>query len=94
MWVCTSPWCAVRVKEMGTTVHIDNVTINTHVAAKPLFLSVQQAAVETCYSESYVRKLIHDGQLPHFKGEGNNGRVLIKTDELLAFMETRRVVRG
>ena len=78
--------------EMETTVHIDSVTIHTHVAGKPLFLSVQQAAVETGYSESYLRKLLKDGHLPHFKGDGTNGRVLIRTDELLAFMETRRVV--
>ncbi len=77
---------------METTVHIDQVTIHTQVAGKPLFLSVAQATVETGYSESYVRKLLHDGLLPHFKGEGNNGRVLIRTDELLAFMETRRVM--
>jgi excisionase family DNA binding protein len=77
---------------METTVHIESVTIHTQVVGKPLFLSVAQAAAETGYSESYVRKLIHDGLLPHFKGEGNNGRVLIRTDELLAFMETRRVI--
>ncbi len=76
---------------MDTTVHIDNVTIHTQIAGKPLFLSVAQAAVETGYSESYIRKLLRDGLLPHFKGEGNNGRVLIRTDELLAFMESRRV---
>ena len=77
---------------MDTTVHIDNVTINTQVAGKPLFLTVQQASGETGYSESYLRKLISKGELPHFKGEGTNGRVLIRTDELLAFMETRRIV--
>ena len=77
---------------METTIHIDNVTIHTHVEGKPLYLTVQQAALETGFSESYVRKLLQDGSLPHFKGEGTNGRVLIKTDELVAFLETRRVV--
>lgn len=77
---------------METTVHIDNMTIHTQVVGKPLFLTVQQASKETGYSESYLRKLIRDGHLPHFKGEGANGRVLIRTDELLAFMEARRVV--
>ena len=76
---------------METTVHIDNVTIHTQVVGKPLFLTVQQASAETGYSESYLRKLMREGHLPHFKGEGANGRVLIRTDELLAFMETRRV---
>jgi excisionase family DNA binding protein len=79
---------------MDATIHIDNVTINTQVVGKPLFLSVREAAFETGYSESYVRRLIHEGQLPHFKGEGNNGRVLIRTDELLGYMETRRVITG
>jgi excisionase family DNA binding protein len=77
---------------LETTVHIDNVSITTQVVGKPLFMTVAQAAAETGYSESYLRKLIHDGLLPHFKGEGNNGRVLIRTDELMAFMELRRVV--
>ena len=76
---------------METTVHIDQVTIHTQIADKPLFLTVAQAAVETGYSESYLRKLLRDCLLPHFKGEGTNGRVLVRTDELLAFMETRRV---
>ena len=77
---------------METTVHIDQVTIHTQIAGKPLFLTVAQAAAETGYSESYLRKLLRDGLLPHFKGEGTNGRVLVRTDELLAFMETRRVM--
>ncbi len=53
---------------------------------------MQQAAIETSLSASYVRALIQRGQLPHFKDEGRNGRVLIRTDELLAFMEARRVL--
>ncbi len=77
---------------METTVHIDNVTIHTHVEGKPLYLTVPRAALETGFSASYIRKLLQDGSLPHFKGEGTNGRVLIKTDELVAFLETRRVV--
>ena len=77
---------------METTVHIGSVTIHTQVVGKPLFLTVQQAAVETGYSEPHLRMLIRTGKLPHFKGEGNNGRVRVRTDELLAFMETRRVV--
>jgi excisionase family DNA binding protein len=74
------------------SVHIDQLTINTHVPDKPLFLTIRQAAEETGFSTSYLRQLMRDGQLPHFKGQGNNGRVLIRTDELLAFMETRRVI--
>jgi excisionase family DNA binding protein len=77
---------------LETTIKIDNVTINTQIAGKSLFLTVAEAAVESRFSESFLRKLMRDGQLPHFKGEGNNGRILIRTDELLAFMELRRVV--
>ncbi len=77
--------------KVATTVHIDSVTITTQVVGKPLFLTVQQAAVETGFSESYLRKLMRDGLLPHFKGDGQNGRVMIMTQELIAFMETRRV---
>jgi excisionase family DNA binding protein len=77
---------------VDTTVHIDSVIINTQIAGKPLYLTVAEAATETRFSESFLRKLMRDGQLPHFKGEGNNGRILIRTDELLAFMELRRVV--
>ena len=77
---------------METTVHIGNVMIHTQVIGKPLFLTVQQAAAETGFSESYLRKLMREGFLPYFKGDGQNGKVMIRTDELLAFMETRRVV--
>jgi excisionase family DNA binding protein len=77
---------------LETTVHIDNVSITTQVVGKPLYLTVAEAAAETRFSESFLRKLMRDGQLPHFKGDGNNGRVLIRTDELMAFMELRRVV--
>ena len=76
---------------METNVHIDRVEIHTQIEGKPLFLTVSRAAEETGFSTSYVRKLIQTGQLPHFKGEGTNGRVLIRTDELIGFMELRRV---
>ena len=75
---------------MSTDVHIERVEITVHAPDKPLFLTVQQAAVETSLSASYLRTLIRDGKLPHFKGEGTNGCVLVRTDELMAFMEARR----
>lgn len=77
---------------METTVHIDRVEITVHAPDKPLFLSLQQAAAESGLSASYLRKLIRQGQLPAFKGDGNNGHVHIKTAELVAFMETRRIL--
>ena len=77
---------------METTVHIDRVEITVHAPDKPLFLSLQRAAEESGLSVSYLRKLIRDGKLPAFKGEGNNGHVHFRTVELVAFMETRRVV--
>ncbi|MBT5874748.1 MAG: helix-turn-helix domain-containing protein [Candidatus Latescibacteria bacterium] len=76
---------------MDTNVHIGTVEITTQVVGKTLFLTIAEAAAETRYSESYLRKLIDEGKLPSFKGDGNNGRVRIRTDELLAFMETLRV---
>ena len=77
---------------MDTTVHIDRVEITVHAPDKPLFLSLQAAASESGLSASYLRKLIREGQLPAFKGDGNNGHVHVCTDELIAFMETRRVL--
>jgi excisionase family DNA binding protein len=79
---------------METTIHIDNVTIHTHVEGKPLYLTPQRAAEEVGLSVSYIKEVIREGLLPSFKGEGTGGRVLIKTDELVAFLETRRVVRA
>ena len=77
---------------MSTDVRIERVEITVHTPDKPLFLTVQQAAAETSLSVSYLRALMQSGQLPHFKGEGPNGRVLVRTDELMAFMEARRVL--
>ena len=77
---------------MSTDVRIERVEITVHTPDKPLFLTVQQAAAETSLSTSYLRALMQSGQLPHFKGEGRNGRVLVRTDELMAFMEARRVL--
>ena len=85
---------ADMIRDIEPEIYIDQMTINTQVAGKPLFLTVAKAAIETGYSESYLRKLIQKGALPHFKGEGNNGRVQIRTDELLAFMESRRVINA
>ena len=66
--------------------------ITVHAPDKPLFLSLQRAAEESGLSASYLRQLAQQGQLPAFKGDGNNGHVHVRTDELIAFMETRRVL--
>lgn len=76
---------------METSVRIDRVEITTQIVGKPLFLTIAEAAHETRYSESYLRKIISEGSLPSFKGEGTSGRVRIRTDHLLAYMETLRV---
>ena len=68
------------IRENEPEIYIDQMTINTQVAGKPLFLTVAKAAIETGYSESCIGKLIQKGVLPHFTGEGNNGRMLIRTD--------------
>ena len=77
---------------METSVHIDRVEITVHAPDKPLFLTVERAAEEVGQSVSHMRKLIRDGKLPSYKGDGAGGRVHVRTDELIAFMELRRVV--
>ena len=77
---------------METTVHIDRVEITVHVEGKPLYMTPQRASEEVGLSVSHLKKLIHEGQLPSYKGDGNNGHVHIRTSDLVAFMELRRVV--
>ncbi|MBQ43079.1 MAG: hypothetical protein CME15_11505 [Gemmatimonadetes bacterium] len=76
---------------METTVHIDRVEITVHAPDKPLFLTVERAADEVGQSVSHMRKLIREGKLPSYKGDGTGGRVHVKTVDLIAFMELRRV---
>ena len=77
---------------METTVHIDNVTIHTHVKGKPLFMTAQRAAEEVGLSVSYIKEMIRKGHLPSFKGEGTGGRVHVRTEDLISFMELRKVL--
>jgi excisionase family DNA binding protein len=72
-------------------IRIDNVSIIVHVEGKPLYLTVAQAAAEVGYHESYIRSMIREGHLPSYKGDGSSGRVRIRTSDLLAFMELRKV---
>ena len=79
--------------ESGTTdVHIDSITIHTQVSDKPMYMTPERVAEELGLSLPYIRKLIHDGKLPSYKGEGTGGRVHVKTDDAVAFMELRRVL--
>ena len=46
---------AQTCNEMETIVHIDSVTIDTQVVEKPLFLTVEQAAVSgTVWTDTYI----------------------------------------
>ena len=78
--------------EMKTTIHIDCMEITVASPDKPLFLTKAQAAIEVGMSVSYISKLISERKLPSYKGEGTGGHVHIKTVDLIAFMESRRVL--
>ena len=57
-----------------TEVHIDRVTITVVCPDKPVFMTLRRAADEFGLSPSYFRKLIREGSLPSYKGEGNGPR--------------------
>ena len=77
---------------METSVHIAQIVVNTHVERLPAFLTVQQAATECSFSESHMRKLIRDGVLPSYKGDGTSGHVRVKSADVVGMMEARRVI--
>ena len=77
---------------METKINIDRVEITVHVQDKPLYVTPQRAAEEVGLSVSYIKEMIREGHLPSYKGEGTGGHVHVRTEDLIAFMELRKVV--
>src|SRR5262249_46328582 len=55
-------------------------------------LTVRQAALRACVSESLVYRWCAEGSLPHFRvgAKGRRGKLLIKEEELDAFLDSFR----
>ena len=75
----------------SSKVHIDRVEINVHVEGKPLYMTPQRASEEVGLAVSYLKQMIREKRLPSYKGEGTGGHIHIRTEDLIAFMELRRV---
>ena len=76
------------------TVQINELRITVQAPDKPLFLSVQRAAEECGYRANYIRRLIRIGALPAVKAPGRTGQVRIRTEHLIAYMDSLRRIEG
>ena len=54
--------------------------------AQKVALSVEEAAEYTGYTKNYLYKLVHLGQIPHYKPFGRKGKLFFKPAELETFI--------
>lgn len=60
--------------------------------AKRKIIDINEASALTGYKKSYIYKLIHLKQIPHYKmAKGKNSKVFFKIEEIYQWLESNRI---
>lgn len=69
-------------------IRLKNIEKMTVLAAKRM-LSVKDVALLTGFAESYIRKLVEESRIPHYRPLGK--MIFFDRDEVESFLRTNRV---
>lgn len=69
-------------------IRLKNIEKMTILAAKRM-LSVKDVALLTGFAESYIRKLVEESRIPHYRPLGK--MIFFDRDEVESFLRTNRV---